>query len=136
MSFDLPQLNAAIAKHGPVHRVVIAAIKGSSPRELGASMLLWTGGQSGSIGGGALEYQASQAPKPGLRHYPLGPELGQCCGGHVTLVTEYFTQPVQAEDLYIRQIEGDLPLSLPLARMQKAQRNGLGVAAILTLTAG
>tara|TARA_B110000261_G_scaffold9487_1_gene9496 strand:- start:937 stop:1854 length:918 start_codon:yes stop_codon:yes gene_type:complete len=130
MSFDLLQLNAAIAKHGPVHRVVIAAIKGSSPRELGASMLLWTGGQSGSIGGGALEYQASQAPKPGLRHYPLGPELGQCCGGHVTLVTEYFTQPVQAEDLYIRQIEGDLPLSLPLARMQKAQRNGLGVAAI------
>ena len=129
MSFDLLQLNATIAKHGAVHRVVIAAIKGSSPREVGASMLLWAGGQSGSIGGGALEYQASQAPKFGLRHYPLGPELGQCCGGHVTLVTEYFTKPVQVKDLYIRRIEGDLPLPLPMARMQKARRNGSGVAA-------
>ena len=85
MSFDLHHINAAIAAHGAVTRVVIADIKGSSPREIGASMLLWPGGQSGSIGGGALEYQASQAPQSGLRRYPLGPELGQCCGGHVTL---------------------------------------------------
>ena len=57
MSFDLMQINAAIAAHGEAIRVVIADIKGSSPREIGASMLLWPGGQSGSIGGGALEYQ-------------------------------------------------------------------------------
>jgi xanthine dehydrogenase accessory factor len=41
MSFDLMQINAAIAAHGEATRVVIADIKGSSPREIGASMLLW-----------------------------------------------------------------------------------------------
>ncbi len=131
MSFDLAQVNAAIAQHGSVCRVVIAGIKGSSPRELGASMLLWPGGQSGTIGGGALEYQASQSPKPGLRSYPLGPELGQCCGGHVTLLTEYFNLPVQATDLFVRQIEGDLPLPLTMVRLQRAIRNGSSVAAFL-----
>ena len=131
MSFDLAQVNAAIAQHGSVCRVVITGIKGSSPRELGASMLLWPGGQSGTIGGGALEYQASQSPKPGLRSYPLGPELGQCCGGHVTLLTEYFNLPVQATDLFVRQIEGDLPLPLTMVRLQRAIRNGSSVAAFL-----
>ncbi|MDT2075892.1 MAG: xanthine dehydrogenase accessory protein XdhC [Planktomarina sp.] len=131
MSFDLLQLNTAIAQHGGVHRVVIAAIKGSSPREVGASMLLWPGGQSGTIGGGALEYQASQSPKSGLRSYPLGPELGQCCGGYVTLVTEYFNEPIEATDLFVRQIERDLPLPLPMARLQQAIRNGSGMAAVL-----
>ena len=131
MSFDLHQVNSAIVQYGRVHRVVIAAIKGSSPREVGASMLLWPGGQSGTIGGGALEYQASQSPKPGLRSYPLGPELGQCCGGYVTLVTECFNQPVEATDIFVRQIERDLPLPLPMARLQRAMRNGSGVAAVL-----
>ena len=131
MSFDLAQVNAAIAQHGSIYRVVIAVIKGSSPRELGASMLLWPGGQNGTIGGGALEYQASQSPKPGLRSYPLGPELGQCCGGHVTLLTEYFNSPVQATDLFVRQIEGDLPLPLSMARLQRAIRNGSSMAAFL-----
>ena len=131
MSFDLHQVNRTIAQYGRVHRVVIAAIKGSSPREVGASMLLWPGGQSGTIGGGALEYQASQSPKPGLRSYPLGPELGQCCGGYVTLVTECFNQPVEATDIFVRQIERDLPLPLPMARLQRAMRNGSGVAAVL-----
>jgi xanthine dehydrogenase accessory factor len=124
MSFDLIRINQAIAAHGAVTRVVIADIKGSSPREIGASMLLWPGGQSGSIGGGALEYQASQAPRPGLRRYPLGPELGQCCGGHVTLVTEHFSQPIDATDVYIRRIEGDMAMPLPMVQLQKARRNG------------
>ena len=131
MSFDLVQVNAAIAQHGSIHRVVIAAIKGSSPREVGASMLLWPGGQSGTIGGGALEYQASQSPKPGLRSYPLGPELGPCCGGHVTLLTEFFNLPLEATNLFVRQIEGDLPLPLSMARLQRTMRNGSGVAASL-----
>jgi len=76
MSFDLHHINAAIAAHGAVTRVVIADIKGSSPREIGAAMLLWPGGQSGSIGGGALEYQASQAPQPGCGAILLGLSWG------------------------------------------------------------
>lgn len=88
MSFDQVKVNAAILEHGAIYRVVIAAVRGSSPREVGATMLFWEGGQSGSIGGGTLEYKATQNPQLGVCSYPLGPELGQCCGGHVTLVTE------------------------------------------------
>jgi xanthine dehydrogenase accessory factor len=54
--FDLVALQAAIAAHGPVARVVIAAHDGSSPREVGAAMLVWETGQAGTIGGGALEW--------------------------------------------------------------------------------
>lgn len=49
--------------------------------------------QDGSIGGGALEWQATQIARKMLaegtpafqRTFPLGPDLGQCCGGAVTL---------------------------------------------------
>ena len=44
--------------HGRVARIVIAGFEGHSPREVGAAMLVWRGGQSGTVGGGALEFQA------------------------------------------------------------------------------
>ena len=124
MSFDQTEVNNIILKYGAVHRVVIAAVRGSSPREIGASMLLWEGGQSGSIGGGALEYQASKDLKIGVRNYPLGPELGQCCGGHVTLVTEYFDSPVEASQLFVRRVAGNEDPPLNIARLQRTNRNG------------
>lgn len=73
--------------------MVVAAVKGSAPREVGAAMYIWDGGQSGSIGGGALEYEAAKIAlaAPLLQRIPLGPNLGQCCGGSVSLVTEVFT---------------------------------------------
>ncbi|KUF09799.1 xanthine dehydrogenase accessory protein XdhC [Pseudoponticoccus marisrubri] len=94
MGFDLAALDRAVAAHGRVARVVIAEVAGSSPREVGAAMLVWAGGQSGTIGGGALEYQAATAAlsRTGLSRHALGPELGQCCGGAVTLLTEQFTE--------------------------------------------
>ncbi len=99
MSFDLTQLADAIAKHGPVARVVVADTAGSTPREVGAAMLVWSDGQSGTIGGGALEYRAvadarallTHTVNPTLNRVPLGPDLGQCCGGAVTLLTEFYT---------------------------------------------
>ncbi len=79
----------------PVARVVIAARKGSSPREVGTSMLVWTDHVSGTIGGGALELQAIGHAREvladgqaRLRRQPLGPDLGQCCGGAVTTLIE------------------------------------------------
>ncbi|MBK5928810.1 xanthine dehydrogenase accessory protein XdhC [Rhodobaculum claviforme] len=107
MSLDLEGLRAAVAAHGRVVRVVVAGIQGSTPREAGASMLVWpahpTGatahgdprrGQSGTIGGGALEWQATarahRCTAPEVLRLPLGPTLGQCCGGAVTLVLEPF----------------------------------------------
>ena len=58
MSLDLEALTAAVARHGRVARVVVAAVQGSAPREPGAAMLVWRDGQAGTIGGGALEWRA------------------------------------------------------------------------------
>lgn len=100
MSFDLASLEQAITAHGAVVRVVVANTRGSVPREAGASMLIWTNGQSGTIGGGALELAASNAARQqlnsrtpvALTSHPLGPGLGQCCGGSVTIVSEIWDQ--------------------------------------------
>lgn len=99
--FDLIALARAVQARGRVARVVIAAHDGSSPREVGAAMLVWAdaraeGGQSGTIGGGALEWEAvrraramlAEGVASRLDREPLGPKLGQCCGGAVTLLTE------------------------------------------------
>ena len=106
MSFDLNTLRSALDAYGTVARVVIADFAGSSPREVGAAMLVWDTGQSGTIGGGALEYDAARAARAQLAgatpcrltHHALGPDLGQCCGGRVSLVTELYDQK-QLSDL-------------------------------------
>ncbi|WP_171232332.1 xanthine dehydrogenase accessory protein XdhC [Ruegeria sp. HKCCA4812] len=95
MGFDLEALREAVKTHGKVVRVVIAGIKGSSPREVGAAMLVWKDGQSGTIGGGTLEYQAAEAARTQtvatrLTHHTLGPDMGQCCGGAVSLFSEVY----------------------------------------------
>ncbi|RVV97829.1 xanthine dehydrogenase accessory protein XdhC [Mesobaculum littorinae] len=95
MSFDRQALHAAIAQHGRVARVVVAETRGSVPREVGAAMLVWSRGQSGTIGGGTLEFEAAararaalETKREMLERLPLGPAMGQCCGGAVTLLTE------------------------------------------------
>ena len=60
MGFDRDQMARLIAAHGALVRVVVADVAGSAPREAGAAMLVWTDGQDGTIGGGALEYQATE----------------------------------------------------------------------------
>tara|TARA_R110002096_G_scaffold28480_8_gene86300 strand:+ start:1142 stop:2077 length:936 start_codon:yes stop_codon:yes gene_type:complete len=96
--FDLAALEQAVARHGRVARIVIAGFDGSSPREIGAAMLVWAAGQNGTIGGGALEWQAAARARAMLAsggtrldRDALGPKLGQCCGGVVTLLTEVHT---------------------------------------------
>jgi len=77
-------------------RVTVAATQGSAPREAGAAMLVRADGIEGTIGGGALEWEAMRQARQMLadgarfaeRRVPLGPGLGQCCGGAVTLVFE------------------------------------------------
>lgn len=82
---------------GPAALVTILAAEGSAPRGPGARMVVTETGLEGTIGGGALEHQAmAQARKilalaPGswrVQDYPLGPLLGQCCGGRVRLLIE------------------------------------------------
>jgi xanthine dehydrogenase accessory factor len=93
--FDRAELERAIMAHGTVARIVLLDVRGSVPRPAGTAMLVWEGGQSGTIGGGALEYEASRAALKALgsdvvRTYPLGPALGQCCGGSVTVLIETY----------------------------------------------
>ena len=122
--FDLDSLAEAVATHGKVARVVIAAHDGSSPRETGAAMLIWDAGQSGTIGGGALEWEAARLARDTLsgagaarvQRVPLGPALGQCCGGAVTLVTEVFsaaTLPRPEAGVIARAVDGrQMPLAV------------------------
>lgn len=131
MSFDLADLRQAIAAHGPVSRVVIADVQGSSPREVGAAMLVWDAGQSGTIGGGALEFEMARrarAGHQGLTRHALGPDLGQCCGGAVQIVTERLESVPEAHDgLIARQVAGaESALPLSAARALSHMRNGSG----------
>jgi len=76
--------------------VTVCTVKGSAPREPGAKMLVWADGQDGTVGGGNLEFtiveQARRMLDSGgvwrFQNYPLGPLLGQCCGGNVGLLLE------------------------------------------------
>jgi xanthine dehydrogenase accessory factor len=122
--FDRDALQAAIAAHGPVARVVIASAAGSSPREVGAAMLVWHDGQSGTIGGGALEWEATARAREALDvgdrldKVALGPELGQCCGGGLLLVTEIWTSARLSSvsgDAFVRPMPGfggEMPLKI------------------------
>ena len=89
-----------VASHGRCALVTVAEVRGSAPREPGARMVIAPdGGFRGTIGGGELEWQAigaardalsRDAPAAMLDRLTLGPDLGQCCGGSVRLLTEVF----------------------------------------------
>lgn len=92
MSLDPGKLARAAAQ-GPFTRVIVAETKGSTPREAGAEMLVWPDRTEGTIGGGALEFEAiarARAGRRGLERIALGPAMGQCCGGAVVLAYESF----------------------------------------------
>lgn len=94
-----PTVLNALEAHGRCAMVTVAAVEGSAPREAGARMIATADGFHGTIGGGSLEWQALASAQRGLSspgasvkqsRHALGPELGQCCGGQVTLLTETF----------------------------------------------
>ena len=78
--------------------IMVTADKGSTPRDSGTWMLVSDDRQSGTLGGGELERLAEEAARAMLAghgtwqrsslHCALGPDLRQCCGGHVTLMLE------------------------------------------------
>ena len=119
---DFWGLSGAITAHGRVVRIMIADHKGSAPRETGTSMLVHDKGTLGTIGGGRLELDAmaravaqlGDGPAIAIRRQPLGPSLGQCCGGSVTLVAELWDAArlaaaeamAEAEGCYARRVEG------------------------------
>uniref|UniRef100_UPI000D348FDF xanthine dehydrogenase accessory protein XdhC n=1 Tax=unclassified Variovorax TaxID=663243 RepID=UPI000D348FDF len=97
MSGALDQLLARLRQEDAV-LVRVASTQGSAPREAGTWMAVWADGLTATIGGGQLEFQATKearellagtrAPFDGIQRYPLGPSLGQCCGGVMFLSYE------------------------------------------------
>jgi xanthine dehydrogenase accessory factor len=97
-------LSALLAQQAPAILVTVAHAEGSVPREAGARMLVTASRLHDTIGGGHLEYVAermartmlAQAPEEAgalqrerrLERLPLGPTLGQCCGGVAFLAFE------------------------------------------------
>jgi xanthine dehydrogenase accessory factor len=77
--------------------VEVTDVKGSAPRDAGAWMLVARDMIFRTIGGGQLEYMAIDHARKVLlggrdspkdvppMNVPLGPEIGQCCGGRVGL---------------------------------------------------
>jgi xanthine dehydrogenase accessory factor len=89
----------------PVALVTVLATEGSAPRGAGTRMAVVADRCAGTIGGGALEHQAIIQARAMLEHppgswrvqdFPLGPLLGQCCGGRVRLLVER-VDPARAE---------------------------------------
>lgn len=86
-------LAAFLDLHGAVIRVALTRVRGSSPRNTGTEMFVAGEALYGTIGGGQLEHRAIEAARAMLRDgalsremdVPLGPEIGQCCGGRVEL---------------------------------------------------
>jgi xanthine dehydrogenase accessory factor len=101
--------------------VTVASTQGSVPREEGAWMAVFANGVLGTIGGGNLEFQAIDAARerlaqpspaePTIVRYPLGPSLGQCCGGVVHLRFET-CEPGDAIALRTKLAEHLTPVAL------------------------
>ena len=94
------RIHETIERHGIAGLVSVVDSAGSVPRESGARIVVQPGGGFfGTIGGGRLEYEAIAAARAivsagrgqaQFRDWPLGPNLGQCCGGMVRTLTETF----------------------------------------------
>jgi len=88
----------------PAVLVTVLAVQGSAPRAVGTWMAVFPDAVLATVGGGRLEWEAieyargllaARARDAESRRYPLGPALGQCCGGVVELAFE----PVQTEHI-------------------------------------
>lgn len=87
-----------VERFGRAARVAVVATRGSTPREIGAALVMRPdGGFHGTIGGGAFEWRLLDhagrrlrdgAPGIAFEEVVLGPDLGQCCGGRVTVAIE------------------------------------------------
>ena len=102
MSEIWTRLAAILADNDQAALITIQSVRGSAPREAGTRMIVTgDGSYSGTIGGGQLEWEAIQLATGRLRagattlcltDIALGPDLGQCCGGHVDIAIEIYRQ--------------------------------------------
>jgi xanthine dehydrogenase accessory factor len=99
--------------------VTVAGVRGSSPREVGAKMIVTSDATVGTIGGGQLEYQCTRIAsemldgeeQPTVRKFPLGTSMGQCCGGVVDILFEPISSRLPAWLQDIRGLHGQRKLA-------------------------
>jgi xanthine dehydrogenase accessory factor len=85
--------------------VEVTSVKGSTPRDAGTFMLVSATTTAGTIGGGQLEYMAIDHARAFLAgktadavmDVPLGPEIGQCCGGRVNITFTSLTAEIREQ---------------------------------------
>jgi xanthine dehydrogenase accessory factor len=91
----------------------LTSVRGSSPRNQGTFMVIAPDATLGTIGGGALEYMViARARKAmrGMMDVPLGPEIGQCCGGRAVVMLRVVLLPDRERLMaQLRADEASLP---------------------------
>ena len=83
--------------------VSIVEALGSTPRELGTKMVVTEDNTFATIGGGQFEYNCISLARELLQseidfkteRFSLGPSLGQCCGGAVTVTFDRITMAAE-----------------------------------------
>jgi xanthine dehydrogenase accessory factor len=125
------RIQQSLEKQRRAALISVVKVEGSAPREVGARMVIQKdAGFFGTIGGGRLEYEtlavadhalSVETPSASLRVWPLGPNLGQCCGGSVTTLIETFDSVDLAEIRELAAAEEAGPF-LALSRMTMGGR--------------
>ena len=91
-----PWIAACLDGGKTVILVRVTQARGSAPRAPGTAMAVTAEDFRGTIGGGRLEWEAIARARDMIAEdlasdrldLPLGPAVGQCCGGHVLLSLE------------------------------------------------
>jgi xanthine dehydrogenase accessory factor len=127
VSWIAPLLDA-LGRGEPAVLTHVAAVRGSAPRETGAKMLVLESAISGTIGGGELEHQAIHRARQllagggaAVADQALGPQLGQCCGGAVTLAFEPFAL---ADRAWLERLAAAAAEPRPVVRTVAISRSG------------
>ena len=107
--------------------VSIVAESGSTPRGVGAKMMVRTsGGSVGTIGGGAVEFEAEKLAKKALaekttftHEFSLTKNgissIGMICGGNVTVLVQYLCAQNENTKAAFRQALGCIKQNTPCA---------------------
>jgi xanthine dehydrogenase accessory factor len=118
--------------------VTIIDATGSTPREQGACMVVSAAMVAGTIGGGRLEWDSVETARAMLLEkcksrtisVALGPAIGQCCGGKVTLAIVAGTL---ADVQWLREREASQKEARPSVLIHGAGHVGRALASALAL---
>lgn len=129
-----PVIEQSLHAHGTCVMVTVARTEGSTPRETGARLIVTPEGFHGTIGGGTLEWKALALAQrllggaAGVKRLvqSLGPDLGQCCGGRVTLAVEVFdgSSLPSAAELARREEQGPFETGSRIASLPFTEQFG------------